>query len=152
MFLALFSREMPLAQFSIASAKKLNECHIDLQNLFSEVIKHYDCTILEGHRPQHLQDKYYAEKKSKTPWPKSKHNSMPSLAVDAMPYPITWPDHKSPTYVKDLAKLYHFVGYVKATADHLGIKIRCGADWDGDLDIKDQTFDDLPHFELVNPK
>lgn len=140
-----------MPSFSTSSAKRLSECHLDLQHLFSEVIKGYDCTILEGHRPQHLQDKYFAEKKSKTPWPKSKHNSMPSLAVDAMPFPIVWPNAKSPTYIKDLAKLYHFIGYVLGVAQQMNIKVRSGSDWDSDLDIKDQTFDDLPHFELVNP-
>jgi hypothetical protein len=31
----------------------------------------------------------------------------------------------------------------------MGIESRMGADWDGDFDTKDQTFHDLPHFELV---
>ena len=41
-------------------------------------------------------------------------------------------------------------GYIQATADKLGIKIRWGGDWDSDGDLDDQTFMDLGHFELVD--
>jgi peptidoglycan L-alanyl-D-glutamate endopeptidase CwlK len=39
-----------MPQFGKDSLTKLSTCHPDLQKLFNEVIKHYDCTILEGHR------------------------------------------------------------------------------------------------------
>ena len=67
------------------------------------------------------------------------HNNKPSLAIDVAPYPIDWDDKIS---------FYHFVGYVKGTADQLGIKIRCGADWNCNNNLHDQTFFDLTHFEL----
>ena len=41
-----------------------------------------------------------------------------------------------------------FAGYVQGVAEQLGIKIRWGGDWDSDFDFKDQTFNDLVHFEL----
>lgn len=34
-------------------------------------------------------------------------------------------------------------------ATMMGVKIRWGGDWDLDTDLKDNTFDDLPHFELI---
>jgi len=139
-----------MPKFSKQSTDRLATCDQRLQDLFNEVIKHFDCVILEGHRGKELQDKYFAEKKSKTPWPKSKHNGQPSRAVDAVPYPVKWgaagtPDQRR----KDIARFYLFAGFVKGVAANMGIKIRWGGDWDGDHDFNDQTFDDLPHFEVV---
>lgn len=128
-----------MPQFSNRSAERLATCHADLQRLFNEVIKKYDCTILEGHRSNERQEELYYQGKSKLRAGFSKHNETPSIAVDVAPYPINWNDRN---------RFYHFVGYVKGVADQLGISIRCGADWDGDNDLRDQTFFDLPHFEL----
>ena len=47
---------------------------------------------------------------------------------------------------------------MKGKADELYIagkmkhRIRWGGDWDGDTDVKDQKFMDLPHFELIGVK
>lgn len=106
----------------------------------NEVIKHYDIVILCGFRGKDEQEKAVAEGKSKVHFPNSKHNVTPSLAVDIAPYPIDW---------NDMKRWWHLAGYVKATAERLGIKIRQGADWDGDNDFKDQKFIDLPHVELA---
>lgn len=140
-----------MPKFGTASTKALSTTDKDLQRLFNEVIKTYDCSILCGHRNKADQDKVFAEGKSKTPWPKSKHNSFPSQGVDAAPYPIIWPAPGQSTeeIVKNTGRFYHFIGYVRRVAEQMGIKIRCGADWDGDFEIKDQNWDDLPHFELV---
>ena len=130
---------MPI--FGKRSKKNLSECHPDLQKLFNNVVKNYDCSVIEGHRGKEEQDKLYHGGKSKVKYPRSKHNKSPSLAADVVPYPIDWNDE---------IRFYHFVGYVKGVADKLGIKIRCGADWDGDNTFSDQTFHDLPHFELLS--
>lgn len=123
-----------------ASIDRLSTCHSDLRLLFGEVAKHYDLTIVCGHRTKEDQDEAFRTGKSKLKWPNGKHNQMPSLAVDAVPFPIDW---------NDKMRFYHFIGYVRGVAAQLGIKIRCGADWDGDFDFKDQNFHDLPHFELI---
>jgi len=128
-----------MPKFSIKSETKLNSCHPDLIKIFNEVIKNYDCTIIEGYRSNTRQEELFDQGKSKLKAGQSKHNKVPSMAVDVVPYPIDW---------NDKIRFYHFVGYVKGVADQLNIKIRCGADWDGDNDLKDQTFFDLPHFEL----
>lgn len=127
-------------KFGQRSMQNLNECHPDLQKLFSEVIKHIDCSVIEGHRGEYTQNLYYHSGKSKLKFPQSKHNQTPSLAADVVPYPIDWIDR---------GRFYHFVGFVRGIASQLGIRIRCGADWDGDNSFKDQSFHDLPHFELV---
>lgn len=132
-----------MPQFSANSKKRLAGCHPDLQRLFETVIKNYDCTIICGRRTPAEQARLYEIGRTKVRV--SKHNSLPSMAVDVAP----WHQQKPHIRWDDLHSFYHFVGYVLATADQMGIKIRCGADWDGDNDIHDQRFHDLPHFELV---
>jgi len=46
-------------------------------------------------------------------------------------------------------RFYHFAGYVLGVAEILGIKIRWGGDWNGNFDLKDQNYYDLPHFEVI---
>lgn len=53
-------------------------------------------------------------------------------------------------YARALGRWYLFAGYVRATADRLGIRVRYGADWDGDFEVKDQNFHYLPHWELLD--
>ena len=54
-----------MPQFGKDSLARLSTCHPDLQKLFKEVIKHYDCTILEGHRSDEDQLKAFNAGKSK---------------------------------------------------------------------------------------
>lgn len=129
-----------MPKFSQLSLDKLSSCHSDLQKLFNEVIKEFDCVVLQGYRSEEEQLKFFNQGKSKI---KSggKHNSLPSLAVDVAPYPIDWSDKE---------RFYYFAGFVKGLASSLGISIRWGGDWDSDNNLKNQTFFDLPHFELKN--
>lgn len=129
-----------MPKFSKRSKERLDSCHPDLIRLFEKVVEKYDCSVLEGYRSNTRQEELFEQGMSKLRAGQSKHNNVPSLAVDVAPYPIDW---------NDKIRFYHFVGYVKGVADQLGIKIRCGADWDSDNDLHDQTFFDLPHFELI---
>ena len=137
-----------MPKFGKKSQERLYSCHSDLIRLFEAVVVRFDCTILEGHRGKEQQNRYYNAGKSKVQWPDGKHNNYPSEAVDVAPYPIIWPHKDSKSFAKDLGRWYMFVGFVRAMAISMGIKIRTGADWDGDFSVNDQTFDDLPHFEL----
>ena len=128
-----------MPQFGERSRRSLETADPKLQRLFMEVIKHYDCTVLEGHRGQVAQEEAVQKGLSKTHWPDSKHNKFPSLAVDVAPYPINW---------KDTQRFYHFAGFVKGVAEMMGIPIRWGGDWDSDTDLHDSSFVDLPHYEL----
>jgi len=134
-----------MPKFSNKSDLSLDTCHPLLQELFREVIKDRDCTIIEGHRTRRRQNQLFEEEKSKVQWPESKHNAMPSQAVDAGPCipgkGIPWAEQEN---------FYAFGGYVKGVAKLLGIKIRWGGDWDNDNDVKDQKFNDLAHFELLS--
>ena len=126
-----------MPRYSARSRGHLETCHKDLQRLFNEVIKVYDCSILEGHRSLERQHQLVEARKSKVKL--SKHNYRPSLAVDVAPYPIDW---------QDTDRFVHFGLYVLDVAKEMSVEIRWGGDWDGDGDRTDQTFDDLVHFEL----
>jgi peptidoglycan L-alanyl-D-glutamate endopeptidase CwlK len=136
--------------FSTQGLAKLNTCHPDLIQLFKEVVQTYDCKIYDGHRGQAAQDQAYKEKRSEVKWPNSKHNKTPSLAVDVLPYPISL-DKLDKLNRLEWCQCYHFIGFVLATAKSLGIKVRAGGDWNGNLNIRDQNFYDLPHWELIQP-
>lgn len=126
-------------QFSPLSKAKLENCHPHLQDLFNEVIKHYDCTVICGYRGQPEQEEAFRSGKSKLRYPSSKHNQMPSLAVDVVPYPIDWTDS---------ARFFHFAGFVLAIATLRGISIRWGGDFNSNNIFKDESFVDMPHWEL----
>ena len=139
-----------MPKFSSTSLKRLKTCEEPLQILFREVVKHFDCKVLGGHRSQQQQDDAFSSGRSKVRWPNSRHNSYPSKAVDVAPYPLRWPDKISDPKQRALEwrRWYMFVGVVRGIATQKGISIRCGADWDSDTEVKDQNFHDLPHFEL----
>lgn len=131
--------------FSNRSNQRLNTCHDDLQRIMREVVKEFDCTILCGHRDEATQNRMVAEGKSQIRWPNGKHNSKPSHAVDAAPYPINWHDRE---------RFHYFAGFVMGVADRLRQEgkirsyLRWGGDWDRDTQVQDNNFDDLVHFEI----
>lgn len=135
-----------MPKFSMSSFSKLSTCHLDLQTLFYEVIKTFDCTILEGYRDQAGQERAFLDRKTTIQWPNGKHNSNPSNAVDVAPYPVNWEDRE---------RFYYFAGFVMGTAQRLKDEgkithsIRWGGDWNSNNNLKDQNFNDLVHFELV---
>ena len=131
-----------MPDFSRRSKAHLDTCDPRLIRLFSEVIKHYDCTILEGQRNEDRQRELVATGKSKTLF--SKHLESPSLACDVMPFPIRW-DRVGAERAR------HFAGFVFGVASQLGIEgLRWGGDWDRDHNLRDQSFMDLPHYELLS--
>ena len=125
--------------FGKSSKKRLNTCDNKLQKVFNEVIKHVDCSVLEGHRDKDRQNKLYEEGKTKVKYPDGRHNRQPSSAVDVTPYPVDWKDRERQTL---------FAGFVIGVASQMGIKLRWGGDWDQDFQVVDNRFDDFPHFEL----
>ncbi len=120
-----------MPEFSPTSKSRLAGCDARLQRLFNDVIQHQDCSILVGHRCEEDQNAACAAGKSELVWPNSKHNSQPSLAVDAGPSPIDWDNI-------DGFKL--FAEFVKLRAKALGIPVVWGGDW--------KSFKDYDHFEL----
>lgn len=134
-----------MPKFSERSWNNLKDCHTDLQHLFFEVVKDFDCTVIDGARTFEEQQENVRRGVSKTlrslhlPPTAGAHAGV-SLAADVAPYPIDWNDRE---------RFYLFGGYVLGLAYSLDIPVRWGGDWDRDTQVKDQTFFDLVHFELV---
>lgn len=137
---------MPI--FGRVSRANLAECHPDLQRLFAEVIKEWDCTVLDGRRTMAEQRANVAKGVSKTL--QSMHLPQPdgfSWAADVAPYPVKWNDPNPKVRAAYERECLFFGGFVLGIADRLGIDIRYGGDWDSDHDLTDQNFNDLVHFE-----
>lgn len=121
--------------FGQKSRENLKGVDARLVNVFNEVVKHFDCTILDGVRTKERQAELVAQGKSKTM--ASKH--IEGQALDVAPYPVDW---------NDTNRFYYFSGFVMGVASQMGIKVRWGGDWNNDKNLKDNKFDDLVHYEL----
>jgi len=132
-----------MPEFSSHSLARLGSVHKDLQTLFHEVIKDYDCTVICGLRTQEEQQKLYAKGRYE---PgnivtykdgvdrRSKHQD--GTAVDVVPWPIDWDDE---------VRFREFGWFV------LGVANTLKRDGQIDNDIKwggHWQFKDYPHFEL----
>lgn len=147
-----------MASFGKTSLERLSTCHIDIQTICNYVIVFFDFSILEGARTDKLQQEYFNAVPPKTTLDgihnKSKHQvteEQPlSMAVDGSPYPIDFSDK-----LKSRARFYMWAGYMFMASEILydqgkiTHKLRWGGDWDSDKNFKDQSFDDLPHLELI---
>ena len=129
-----------MPKFGKSSQARLETAHPNLQEIFNEVVKKIDCSVLEGYRGKEKQDKYFNQGKSKVKYPNGRHNKLPSLAVDVTPYPVDWNDRERQTL---------FAGYVLGVASQMGYNLRWGGDWDNDFAVADNRFDDFPHFEII---
>ena len=63
-----------MPSFNQTSKDRLATCDARLQQVFNEVIKYFDCTVLCGHRNQADQDAAFASGKSQKKWPNGNHN------------------------------------------------------------------------------
>ena len=139
-------------KYSYKSNSRLITCHKDIQTIFNLAIKYIDISILEGHRPEKKQNKNFYSGKSKVKWPNGKHNSLPSKAIDATPYPVPkgWGQGSRDELEKFRYMAFYLIGLADALYEEGAIshRLRWGGDWDKDHDILDQTFEDLVHFEL----
>ena len=118
-------------KFGKKSLERLSEVHEDLQKVFHEVIKEFDCTVLCGYRGEAEQNEAYATGKSKLKFPKSRHNKKPAEAVDVAPYPVDW---------RKISEFKLLAAHVQTAANKVGVEIEWGGDW--------VTFRDYPHFQL----
>jgi hypothetical protein len=130
-----------MPKFGTSSLTQRATLHPDLKRLVDEVIKHVDFSITCGYRNQADQDAAVAKGLSQVKFPNGKHNTLPSKAMDVAPYPINWNDAEAFTL---LAGVFFGVAAV------LGIKLRLGADWDGDFNTLEHSFKDRPHIELAD--
>ena len=131
--------------FGDRSKRNLMTCDQMLQDLFLEVVGYHDCAVICGYRGETDQNEAYYGGRSKLKFPQSRHNQVPSMAVDVVPW------HHDQPHIRweDRTAFYHFCGVVRGIAAMRGYPIRWGGDWDRDFDLADQSFFDLPHFEIV---
>ena len=132
-----------MPKFGKRSKERLRGVDAKLQNVLNEVVKYFDITIIEGLRSQERQNELVAEGKSKTKF--GKH--VDGKAVDIAPYPIDWKARDD----------FHLLGgFILGVASQMGVKIRWGGDWNasslfqGKRTTKDNNFDDLVHFEILD--
>ena len=126
------------------SQTNLSQCHLDIQRVFNEAIKHRDISITCGRRGKPTQNKLFADGKTKVQYPDSYHNAeFPELAdaVDAIPYPTTQADWENREYWVEWSS------WIKGLATGMGITLVSGFDWDNDYELDDQSFFDGPHFQ-----
>ena len=139
--------------FSRRSLERLSTCHVDLQLIAQEALcaSQVDFSIVEGHRSVERQQLLYQAGKSKIDGltKRGKHNHSPSLALD-----ICAIVHGKASWRE--CYLSYLGGVFTATAARLlkerNIEhcLRWGGNWDSDGEIiTDQSFMDLPHFELI---
>lgn len=138
-----------MPKFGRRSRERLKGVDSKLVNVLNEVVKYYDITVIEGLRTQERQDELIAKGLSKAKY--SKHTQ--GKAVDISPYPIDW----------DARDDFHYLGgFILGIATQMGVNVRWGGDWSSpslDKDVmsgkeqrttKDNGFDDLVHFELID--
>lgn len=119
------------------SLNKLKTAHPSLVRLAMAVDEIYPIQVICGHRTDEDQEAAFKDGKSKLRPGKSKHNRLPSLAIDCVPDPDKDPKTISWTDLKTYEIMCHVF---ESKADELGIKIRLGRDF---------KFKDYPHIELV---
>lgn len=131
-------------RFSQPSLNKLHTCDARLQEVALVALKitPMDFMVLEGYRSIEKQQEMFAKGRSKIDGTTrlGNHNHTPSRAMDLAPYPIDWDDRE---------RFYFLGGLILAVGAMTGVRLRWGGDWDSDGTFKDQSFDDLPHFELT---
>lgn len=133
------------------STANLARCNEALQRVARRAISYgvFDFSVIEGHRTLARQQQLYAEGKTQIDGvtQKGKHNEEPSEAMDLLPYPHelnginVWADRQ---------RFSVLAGLIYAAAAEEGVNIRWGGDWDGDGNNVDSSFNDLPHFELLD--
>ena len=127
-----------MPSFGKTSLARLSTCDERLQKIAHEAIKVTDFAVICGHRDEAAQAEAVAKGFSKAPWPESKHNRNPSMAMDLAPYHA---DRKPPIDWKDEEGFRMLATLIVGTAEAQSVKIK----WGGDF----KSFPDLPHFELV---
>lgn len=136
-----------MANFGKSSNARLDTCHPVLQTLFRRVVSRRDCFVACGHRGEDAQTFAFQRGFSKIEWPDGKHNKTPSMAADVPPWPEKWDSEPAFLELRNVVMNVWQEMLDEGTTE--GFKLRWGGDWDGDGDRTDQTFDDLPHWEIV---
>lgn len=113
-------------------------------------ITEVDFKVVCGIRTAEEQRQLYAQGRTKpgkiVTWTlSSRHIPDPKTglgrAVDLLPAPYDW---------KELGPFDKVAKAMMQAADELGVKLRWGANWDGDRIVREKGETDNPHFELAS--
>ena len=159
-----------MPSFGGKSTERLANLCPELREIAESAILVIDFSVIETERSKETQQRYYDRGVSQVQWPNSKHNTYAERplaeAMDLWPYVSPFGALSAhPDQIANIAdeigiterqvKIFicksfgRLAGVVEACAAQHGHKIRLGMDWDGDGNQLDQSFHDLPHFELV---
>ena len=122
-------------KFSKGSEMKIGTLCQSLQKLVRIAIELIDFAVIDGHRDEKTQNRYFKNGISKLRYPSSKHNNNPSLAMDLFPEPYIWSNTEA---------FYRLASVVFGVAEYLDIEIVWGGHW--------ESLKDLPHFEIKEQK
>lgn len=129
-----------MPRFSQTSKEKLNTVDPEIKDVLEEAIKHFDFTVVWGHRGMEEQNDAFASGASRNRWPTSKHNAFPANAVDIVPYPGG--------YNASWEQFFEMATYVLAEAARLGVPLRWGGHWKN-YTGKGHYDRDWAHFEII---
>ena len=134
-----------MAYFGQVSLKRRATLDPQLQEIVDKAIEFFDFNIVCGYRNKEDQNKEFAEGMSNKQWPNSKHNTLPSKAVDVAPMilgtnKIDWENYD---------RFIYLLCYMIGIAHTKGIKVRWGGDWNMNSLMDDQKLHDFPHLEIV---
>lgn len=147
-----------MAHYGSTSQARLDTCNANIQLVMQRAIGKLpwtdpvssitinDATIIEGHRNKERQDYAFETHKSEKQWPDSRHNRLPSDAVDAAVYHPARPH----IHWSDKDEMEAFSRLVLECAAEENVDMTWGGDWDDDGVRVDQDpdegFFDGPHF------
>ena len=77
-----------MPRFGTKSKMQLHTCDERLVDLFREVVKHFDCTVIEGHRGKDKQNEAYNKGNSKIKFSNDKYCESPNTIMVVTPYTI----------------------------------------------------------------
>lgn len=137
-----------MPEFSKISKQRLLTCDGRLRAICDEAIKVTDFMVVCGHRSKEEQEKAFIEKKTKLRFPNSKHNSMPSKAVDLAP--VKYKDGRAYVDWNNLDAFKELAGVILSVAKQQNVKLRWGGDWNMNGKTTDERFIDMPHYELID--
>ena len=141
--------------FHQRSKEQLDTCHPHLKANSTEIAlvhSKVDFAIIEGNRSLARQLQLFNEGRSQIDGikRKGKHNFYPSRAFDFCPYyyrKLQWEDAVSFAY---LAGMFMYIGSYLRQRGLIECRIRWGGNWNNNGVLrKDQSFDDMPHIEII---
>jgi len=159
-----------MAIFGKTSRARLVTLCPELRRVAYDAIRVIDFSVIETERCEIAQNRYVDTGVSTVRWPNSKHNvckgRLEPEAMDLWPYvpafgalsghpaqitDIAVESGRTPIEVRDFVykAFARLAGVVEACGIARGYEVRWGGDWDGDGNLIDQDFHDLPHFELL---